>query len=150
MRIHLVALTALAAFSTPAVAQSQLTALASQKGRCTKLVHAGKVLKPCKNILVNSNYSDGRSGFYFTAGNTVLTFSGFGSQQINEGPDRVTQPVDMIITSASGKSAKYRAVGTCRFGNPYKGRTKIECSAAAPLGQFEGVFETDDTPPDLR
>jgi hypothetical protein len=68
--------------STPAAAQSQLTALASQKGRCTNLVHAGKVLKPCKNILINTTYSDSRSGFYFTAGNTVLTFSGFGSQQI--------------------------------------------------------------------
>ncbi|WP_048710463.1 hypothetical protein [Microvirga massiliensis] len=62
----------------------------------------------------------------------------------------MTQPVDMIITSASGRSAKYRAVGTCRFGNPYKGRTKIECSATAPVGQFEVVFVTDGTPPDLR
>jgi hypothetical protein len=99
--------------------------------------------------LLNTAFPEiGRTGFYFMAGDIIVTFTGLGSQQkLNE--DNVVQPVDGIILH-TGKVANpqtYKAAGSCRFGNPWKGAVEISCHADTDKGLFEGVFVSNGQPP---
>ena len=46
---------------------------------------------------MNTLYKDGRSGFYFTADDMILTFSGMGDQQVRKGPNSSTQAIDLVL-----------------------------------------------------
>ncbi len=128
---------------------AELNGTATIKGRCTKLILADQVVRGCQGILLNTSYADGRSGFYFVSGDTIVTFTGAGSRQIMQGPDKVAQPIDQVITSIKGKPRQAKAVGSCRFGNPYKGAVTIECRADTQQGRYEGDFTTDGLPPNV-
>ena len=125
-------------------------------GECTKLVHAGQPVEGCKSILVNMNYSTGVSGYWFTTQNTILSFAGDGSRRIEQGSDSVIQSIERIFLAATADDSKMddakeeAAVGFCRFGDPTKRGTTVECVAHTQAGLYEGTFVTDGKPPMLE
>jgi hypothetical protein len=122
-------------------------------GECTKLVHAGQPVEGCKSILVNMNYSTGVSGYWFMAQNTILSFAGDGSRRIEQGSDSVIQAIERIFLADTANDSKTDdtkedpAVGFCRFGDPTKRGTTVECVAYTQAGLYEGTFVTDGKPP---
>jgi len=125
------------------------SALAEIEGQCTKFVYAGRALDGCKNVLLNTIYKDGRTGFYLLSGSNIVTFSGHGSRQVKRGVDDIIQPIDTVITAINGKASGIKATGSCRFGNPYKGAVKIQCAADTRNGRFEADFLTNGQPPSV-
>src|SRR5215213_4765622 len=79
--------------------QSGPTAIAALQGTCRKLIVAGRdVSEECSPNVFNTNYTDGRSGFYFvTTDGAAITFSGIGARQLKPNPDSAIQPIDMVI-----------------------------------------------------
>jgi hypothetical protein len=128
----------------------------SLDGVCQKLfVQKYDWTKWCKNRVVNSVTDNGDVGFTFVSSNpnisSTVTFDGRGPDQVKPSPDSVIQPVRRIIFSIAGmgiKPKEERAVGSCRFANPYKGKMTIQCSAQTHDGHFEAVFQTNGQPPD--
>lgn len=147
--------------SSDALAQTSLEGLriVSVRGKCLRVVAAGKDLPaqcvpdPSNAVLLNTNYPDGRSGFYVMTDRMVITFSGMGSQQIKTGPDSVVQPVDLILVAqlplvGSNQPKQLRATGTCSFEDATRGRpTKIQCKAQTEEGAFTLEFLHDGSPP---
>jgi hypothetical protein len=122
------------------------------KGHCDRLEIPKMVLTDaCNGALVNASFSGGRAEFNFaTARDVIITFTGLGTAQIKPDPDSAVQPVDAVIMAIRGKSnASTKAVGFCRFANPYKGPVKISCFAETAEGTFTGDFTTDGSPPNL-
>jgi hypothetical protein len=72
-----------------------------------------------------------------------------GSGQIKPDPDTAIQPVDGVIIASQGQSSdKAKAVGLCRFANPFKGKpVTVSCFAETKLGTFNGEFVTDGSEP---
>ena len=72
---------------------------------------------------MNTNWPNGRSGFYFTSDGTALTFSGLGNEQVKPHPDQAVQPIDLVIISRAVRptdtvvtsSVRLKAVGQCEF-----------------------------------
>ncbi len=122
-------------------------------GECTKLVHAGQPIEGCKSILVNMNYSTGVSGYWFTTQNTILSFAGDGSRRVEQGSDSVVQAIERIFLADTANDSKADdakeepAIGFCRFGDPTKRGTTVECVAHTHAGLYEGTFVTDGKPP---
>lgn len=133
-------------------AENPLKGLMLLKGRCMRLVIRGQdATRICNPALMNTEYADGRTGFYFTAQkDTVVTFSGMGPEQITLRAGTIVQPIDMIITNIAGRVDKVRAVGRCRFGNPYKGSALIACEADTANGSYVGTFATDGSAPIMK
>jgi hypothetical protein len=125
-------------------------------GKCTKLVHAGQPVEGCKSILVNMNYSTGVSGYWFTTQKTILSFAGDGSRRIDQGSDSVIQAVERIFLADTANDSKAddtkedSAIGFCRFGDPTKRGSTVECVAYTQAGLYEGTFVTDGKPPMLE
>ena len=129
--------------------------MASLRGRCIRVMAAGRNLpaqcspNPANALLLNTNYPDGRSGFYIVTDGLILTFSGMESQQIKTSPDSVVQPVDLVLINRlvngdTTRPTKLRATGTCSYENPTRGvPTKIECNAQTEQGQFALEFLHD-------
>jgi hypothetical protein len=139
--------------SAPAHADAKLTATVVVEGACQNLTVGGEDhTTNCKGTLLNTEYSDERTGFYFvtTAEQVTVTFSTRGDQEQKIDADTVTAPVDMVIVSSGGKIDRLQATGTCQFGNPYKGPMLIECTADSERGRFEGAFLTDGKEPDAK
>ncbi len=124
-------------------------------GACTKLVHAGQPVDGCKSTLVNMNYSNGVSAYWFVTDQTILSFAGEGSRRIEQGADIVVQAIDRLILAATDATKEDAAkgdiaVGFCRFGDPTKKGMTTECVAHTQLGLYEAAFVTDGTPPKLE
>lgn len=120
-------------------------------GKCQKLSVGDNDMSPyCNPKLLNTSYSNGRVGFYFTIGNgSVLTVSGMDLP--NPTPDTDQIKVDRVIFNI-GQTGKAPAVssasGKCSFGNPYKGKTTVRCSGKLSTGEkFEAAFQTDGKRP---
>lgn len=126
-----------------------VTALATLQGTCERLVIAGRDATPaCDGKLLNTNYRDSRSGFYFvTKDGAALTFSGLGKRQVKPHPDRAVQPIDLVIFGYGGQHDRAPAVGECDFTNPEARPSRITCRASTAGGVFEAVFLTDGRPP---
>jgi hypothetical protein len=145
--------TAASTLVRPAHADSKLTATVVVAGACQNLtVGSEDHTADCKGTLLNTEYSDERTGFYFvtTTDQITVTFSTRGDQEQKIDTDTVTAPVDMVIVSSRGKIDKLQATGTCQFGNPYKGPMLIECTADSERGRFEGAFLTDGKEPEAK
>ena len=131
----------------------KLSQMVTISGECTKLVHAGQPVEGCKSILVNMNYSTGVSGYWFMDQNTILSFAGDGSRRIEQGSDSVIQAIERIFLADTANDSKADhtkedpAVGFCRFGDPTKRGTTVECVAYTQAGLYEGTFVTDGKPP---
>jgi hypothetical protein len=122
-------------------------------GSCQRLIGFGDdVTDRCSEKVINTEWSDGRDSFAFSSldGSLILTFSGDGRAQIKQGPDTAVQPLDGIIATINGKSQTIRAVGSCRFSNPYKGPVPIVCDAETPGGDFSATFKTDGSNPEIK
>jgi hypothetical protein len=135
----------------------KLSQMVTISGECTKLVHAGQPIGGCKSILVNMNYnSTGVSGYWFMTQNTILSFAGDGSRRIEQGSDGVIQAIeriflaDMVNERSANDAKEDPAVGFCRFGDPTKRGTTVECVAYTQAGLYEGTFVTDGKPPMLK
>jgi hypothetical protein len=139
--------------SSQAAAQARKTntptTIAMLTGSCEKLVLAGSDSSSgCDGKLLNTNYRDSRSGFYFvTRDGATLTFSGLGNNQVKPHRDRAVQPIDLIIFGYQGKHDRRKAVGQCDFTNPENRPSRIVCRAITESGVFEAEFVTDGTPP---
>jgi hypothetical protein len=134
-----------------AYAQNKLTAMVVLQGSCKKLVVGGKVrTSECTGKLLNTEYSDGRLGFYFvSAGGMALTFSTRGREQVKADENTAIVPVDMLLTTGKGQSDKIQAVGTCKFTNPYRGvPAPVACTADTARGRYEATFLSDGSKPD--
>lgn len=144
-----------AALSTTSASAQQRTlrATAVVKGFCNKFIAYDKdVTDRCDDKVVNAEYSDGRNSFTFisTDGVLVVTFSGEGKKQIHLGADVTVQPLDLILANFQGQGSQMKAVGTCKFTNPYDGKASITCAADTPPGQFSGSFITDGDEPFMK
>ena len=126
-----------------------LNYLMTIKGVCSKLLVNGEVL-PCKNSLIQTEYQDGRIGFYFLeegGSGKILTFSGSGLKQKKLSENVRIQPVDGVIQ----KDGILNVSGECYFENPYVGEANVKCVAADASGmQFEGHFLTDGSEPEIK
>jgi hypothetical protein len=138
------------------------TEIYTLSGSCTKHL-AAEVDRTasCSRVLVNTNWPNGRSGFYFTSDGTALTFSGLGNEQVKPHPDQAVQPIDLVIISQAvqptdtviASSVKLKAVGQCEFSNPEYRQSLFSCRAVTESGVFEAAFLSDGNPPrplDLR
>jgi hypothetical protein len=152
----LVAATSFAAVSLPDIAGADngvpMKSMAIVKGRCNHLIVLGSdKTNACQSKMLNTEFVDGRSGFYFVASDdVVISFSGMGPGQIKLNEDIAIQPIDTIIVGVKGRTSKVRAVGKCRFENPLKGSVPISCQADTPEGIFEADFVTDGSAPDMK
>lgn len=135
--------------------------MASLRGRCIRLVVEDQDLPancspdPLNSILINTNYPDGRSGFYVVSNDLVIVFSGMGSMQVKPDPDSVVQPVDLVLFNKidignPSSPTRLQAVGTCSYENPNRGiPTKIFCNAQTNYGVFMMEFLHDGSPLEL-
>jgi hypothetical protein len=124
-------------------------------GTCTKLIHAGQPVDGCKSTLVNMNYSNGVSAYWFVTEQTILSFAGEGSRRIEQRAHIVVQAIDRIILAATDATKEDAAqgdtaVGFCRFGDPTKKGITTECVAHTQLGLYEAAFAADGSPPKLE
>ncbi|WP_316166216.1 MULTISPECIES: hypothetical protein [unclassified Bradyrhizobium] len=73
--------------AAPSLADARLTGMVVVKGTCQKLIVAGKDRSSeCKGALLNTDYDDQRTGFYFTLlDGSVVTFSNRGDLQEQPG-----------------------------------------------------------------
>lgn len=151
--VQLLAFFALEAFASVAARAdfSDLRGMAVIEGRCESLVVAGRPRRGCQGKLMNTKLKDGRTGFYFIAENTIITFSGLSQERVKSNGDEMVQPVDMLIANNVKDPAhpdKYRVAGSCRFGSRYDSRPeRIRCQADTARGRFEGVFVTSGEAP---
>src|SRR3712207_8435519 len=99
------------------------------------------------------NYSTGVSGYWFMSQDTILSFAGDGSRRIEQGSDSVVQAIERIFLAdtaferGADDAKEEPAVGFCRFGDPTKRGTAVECVAHTQAGLFEGVFVPAGKPP---
>ncbi len=131
----------------------EISSILTMTGTCSHLI-IGKgrdAGNKCVGKVLNINYSDGRSSFYFVVANlAVVTFSGMGNAQVKINADEVMQPIDTVIfglDEAGTKPNSVHAVGTCHYTNPYKGKAFVNCDATTSAGTFSARFETDGSPP---
>lgn len=127
----------------------KLLYLLSVTGNCSELVIEGASL-PCKGTLLQTNFDDGRIGFYFvsdTDKGKIVTFSGLGQQQVVVSDNSRLQPIDSVI----GKAGITKLEGECFFENPFIGPARIECSAKSDGGGiYSANFLTDGEKPEMK
>jgi hypothetical protein len=132
--------------------KATLTAMMLLSGRCLRLVlpDAAGPAPTCVGKFLNTTYDSGRSGFYFVGEDERgVTFTGLGSNQVKLNEDIAVQPIDGVIVTINGEVKSLRAVGECKFENPYNGPVPIVCRATTELGDFEAEFRTDGRKPDV-
>lgn len=137
--------------STPVLAEEQhasLTAMFSVAGECQMLV-VSEEERPCKDVVINTEYDSGRTGFYFiddSEGGGVISFSGMGREQRSPAENLRLQPLDAVIL----EGGRVPAVGICSFENPFGGQSRIQCSAFVESGKmYSGFFISDGSQPKL-
>jgi len=133
----------------------QLAQTVTVSGECTRLIQAGRPVGGCKNILVNTNYSTGVSGYWFMTGNSIVSFAGDGARRLEQASDQVIQSIERVFLTdltnipQEEDATAETAIGFCRFGDVTKRGSMIECVAHTRAGLYEGAFVTDGNPPKL-
>ncbi|EIM30153.1 hypothetical protein [Microvirga lotononidis] len=133
----------------------QLAQTVTVSGECTRLVQAGQPVAGCKNILVNTNYSTGVSGYWFMTGNSIVSFAGDGARRLEQASGHVIQSIERVFLTDTAKPAQEEdateetAIGFCRFSDMTERGSTIECVAHTRAGLYEGAFVTDGNPPKL-
>lgn len=133
---------------------ANLESVAIVKGHCSRLVIAGREASAtCAPMVINDAYRNGRVGFTFTANQVAdISFSG-GAEQIKVNANKVSQPLDAVIVTSLGASARSRterAAGLCTYENPYAGRAEVVCVAQTGSGSYSAAFMSDGRAPDLH
>ncbi len=144
-RVVLVLALACAVESTEASAW-QSTLFISLTGTCEMLRIDNKQLD-CEPRMMNSNYNDGRTGFYIVSRNgEAYTWSGSNGYKPNENAQVLF--VDQFIATRAGKTVRWKAKGVCRYEYPYLGRsTVLSCEASTGKGFAEFRFVHDGSKP---
>jgi hypothetical protein len=160
MRTLLIALSAIAAAgvsggAAAATSASALKTLVLERGRCAKLIAAGRDFShDCTGLSTNEEFVNGRNGFTFIIGKMgTVSFSGAGPDQVHLDADHVTQPVDRVVFTLLMTGATpnvIKAVGACRFANPFKGSTTTICEASTSKGPFSARFVSDGKEPEVK
>ena len=152
--------TSATAMASAVVAQADpsnpLIGMVLVRGECgLELMTYGKaVANPSCKPLINTVYRNGRTGFYFTTDEALMTFSGI-QPQINQGPDDIIQPVDLILVTKTtndepGQPEALPASGRCSFSNPFRGiATTVQCEAETSAGRFSATFHHDGSEPSM-
>lgn len=137
--------------ATPSLAgesRAALTSMFSVAGDCQMLIFSEEE-RPCKDVIINTEYDSGRIGFYFiddSDGGGVVSFSGMGQEQRSPAENLRLQPLDALIL----KDGRVPAVGVCSFENPFVGQARVQCSAFVESGElFSVFFISDGSPPQL-
>ena len=118
----------------------QLAQTVTVSGECTRLIQAGRPVGGCKNILVNTNYSTGVSGYWFMTGNSIVSFAGDGARRLEQASDQVIQSIERVFLTDPTNIAQEEdataenAIGFCRFGDVTKRGSMIECVAHSRAG----------------
>lgn len=124
----------------------QMAFLMAVSGDCAELVIDGEAM-PCDGNLFNTDYDDGRIGFYFMAegpAGKAVAFSGRGQEQQSPSANVRIQPIDGVVLGGGIQLVE----GECLFENPYAGPARIECTARSSSGlQYVGRFLTDGEEP---
>jgi len=143
-----------ALIAAPGYAQglSDLEGMASLTGTCERLVMDGNDFSAnCSSTILQSIYSNGRTGFTLTVGEkgTVITFSGI--QGAKPDPDSQLQSVDKVILNLGIEGVpptSAATTGSCAYSNPYNGPMTISCQAVDDKGgAYLLQFRTDGTEP---
>ncbi|WP_313045812.1 hypothetical protein [Brevundimonas sp.] len=120
-------------------------------GECLRLVYGRQNFSEfCEPKLVNATFASGRSTWTFTLPNAVMTFSGWGNQQVLINADTAEHPIDRVLLNLGIEGVEpaiTTAVGSCRFGNPNV-PVRITCSATTSEGDVVGLFLTDGSAPE--
>lgn len=145
-------LVALAALGGVAWAKSDIEGLRGEiilTGTCTKFIVLGKDRSAtCMGKFISNDFKDGRTDLYFaTDQGTVVAFSTRVNAQVRPDDDTVVQPVDIIYLHVKQDTTPMKAVGFCRYTNPYKGPSPIECEAYTASGTFGAAFISDGSAP---
>jgi hypothetical protein len=122
------------------------------KGHCDRLeIPKATLTDSCGSHLISTSFPNGRTGFYFvTTDGAAVTFSGMGTNQIKPDADTAVQPIDQVIFGFKKESGSMKAVGLCRFANPFRGQpVKVTCRAETKEGIFFGDFTTDGSKPEV-
>lgn len=141
--------------ATSALAQParKLEFLLLLEGDCTKLrTPYVELTADCKGKLTRDMFSDSRTGFtFFVSGPgkdpIILTFTGLFSKAVTQDGGVAVQPIDGLIMTVGSRPTNGRAVGSCRYGDPFKPNGFVNCSAEVSEGRFEGSFQQNATPP---
>ena len=139
--------------ASPAVSAHLLQSVTRINGSCQKLkVLEMDLSQHCLGNVDGTAYADGRAGFMFAArapdgGVVPITFTGQGTGQVKQDHDIVVQPVDGLIANVTGRPTLDKAVGLCRFGNPYKPGGFVTCVAETADGRYEADFKHDGSKP---
>lgn len=137
------------------VGAAQLKTVVEVKGDCVRLIMADEIAPECAGMMVNFIYGSGRSSFLFynDADNTVVSFTGVSGDDVWQA-ESIIQPLDgvTITRTADGesKTESLRAIGACRYTNPFVGEAVLGCVAESASGQWLGEFRTDGEPPNVE
>jgi hypothetical protein len=134
------------------VPMENLAAIAFMKGKCGRLVIAGRDRTArCQEAIVNDAWKNGRSSFIFSAkGWGMVSFYGVDSKAVG---DEAVLHLDTILITLEGPAPvarQIRATGRCTYTNPYTGPSRIHCAATAGGKRYEAAFVSDGTPPDIH
>ena len=129
--------------------RSELEALFFLEGECPEVV-VDNQKGSCAGTVWQSQYTDGKLGFYFFFGDddtTPITFSGWGFEQKHINENRVEQPIERVIMP----SEIIKVNGSCIYENPYIGQALIHCKAEdGAKNVFEAQFLTNGKPPVIK
>lgn len=135
-------------------AQSGAGQAVAVSGSCRGLTVFGADWTPtCVGSMQNVIHANGVQSLIFSAGDRALvTFIGRSQTMVDGG--RVARlridGVQVIPMQPGARPAEFRAVGECRFSDPFKGPMRTTCTAAAPQGRFAAEFMTDGSRPSVR
>lgn len=142
----------LAAFAASPAQAGRLMHLIVVNGTCEQLILGqADYSNDCKAAVMQMIYDDGRNGFYIGLNDQskLFAFSGFDGEKPD--PDTILQRLDQVIfgpDTPTGTATATPVTGTCLYGNPYKGETRIICSAKDADGAlYDFKFKSDGSRP---
>jgi hypothetical protein len=106
----------------------------------------------CRGVMLNLIYENGRSSFVFynEADDILVSFTGISGDDVWQ-DDSIIQPLDRItVTQVHGDKVEpesLRAIGACRYTDPFTGVGAFSCVAETAGGRWLGEFRTNGEPP---
>lgn len=140
-----------AATAQPVLATAQAFIM---HGACTQLkVGLRDLTSTCEGRLVSFTTANGRVAFVFSfGGEGLLQFAGSGPKQRKLPGERAIQPIDRVrftlARTAQADATTTPANGSCIYGNPFAGTSRVTCRVKAGRGWFSATFVTDGQPPE--
>jgi hypothetical protein len=152
-----VCVTAVLALGGPALAQDgQPKSFTFVKGECANLLQPGRDLSSdCQDVLVVSDYTNNRFNIAFaiTGQRGMVGFSGDNRQRTTTSGGEISQPVDRVVLVSPGSPVSITNVpgsGTCVWKDFESAASAVVCDFATDDGHFQGKFQPDGSPPDVR